>query len=161
MFRSVVHTVVLSVHVAAGVAGLILGPVAMLSTKWRNRRHMNAGALYHWVYLVLFVSSVALALLSWDELWWLALIGAFSYSFALMGYLAAKRRWREWLQWHVAGQGGSYVAMVTALLVVNSSRGTIAAWLLPTVLGSPAIAWVTNEVARGRRPRRRRMVRAL
>ena len=58
------------------------------------------------------------------------------------------------------GQGGSYIAMVTALLVVNwenltGSRGVASpwAWALPTVVGSPIIAWVTREVALGRRPK--------
>jgi hypothetical protein len=151
----------LSVHIAAGATGLILGPIAMFSTKWRNRRHINVGTVYHWVFFVLFVSAVALALLNWDEVWWLALVGVFSYSFALMGYLAARRRWREWVQWHVAGQGGSYIAMVTALLVVNLGRGSVVPWLLPTLVGSPIIAWVTFEVAAGRRPRRTRTPRAL
>jgi hypothetical protein len=156
----VVHTVVLSVHIAAGATGLILGPIAMFIPKWRSR-HPNIGTVYHWVFFALFVSAVGLALLNWDEVWWLALVGAFSYSFALMGYLAARRRWREWLQWHVAGQGGSYVAMVTALLVVNWNDVTgaqgfesVVPWLLPTVVGSPIIAWVTTEVGNGRRPRR-------
>jgi len=50
--------------------------------------------------------------------------------------------------------------MVTALLVVNwetltGTRGVVSpwAWALPTVVGSPLIAWVRREVARGRRPK--------
>ncbi len=50
--------------------------------------------------------------------------------------------------------------MVTALFVVNSetltgTRGVVSpwAWALPTVVGSPLIAWVTREVARGGRPK--------
>jgi hypothetical protein len=59
-----------------------------------------------------------------------------------------------------AGQGGSYIAMVTALLVVNWESVTgvpgISSgwpWVLPTLVGSPIIAWVTHEVRLGRRPR--------
>jgi hypothetical protein len=83
-----------------------------------------------------------------------------SYAFALLGYVAAKRRWHGWLRAHLAGQGGSYIAMVTALLVVNwesltGTRGVASpwAWALPMVVGSPVIAWVTGEVALGRRPK--------
>ena len=36
-----------------------------------------------------------------------------------VGYLSAKVRWRNSLNAHIAGQGGSYTAMTTALLVVN------------------------------------------
>ena len=76
-------------------------------------------------------------------------------------YLAAKRRWRGWLRAHVAGQGGSYIAMVTALLVVNwetptGSRGIYSplAWALPTVVGSPIIARMIYDVRIGKRPKR-------
>src|SRR3712207_565321 len=154
MLHTVGHTVVLTIHVAAGAAGLVLGPIAMFSAK-RRGRHTRTGDAYHWVFFTLFVTAVALALLNWDEVWWLAFVGLFSYAFALLGFLSAKLRWREWLQFHVVGQGGSYIAMVTALLVVNLGRVSVLAWLLPTLVGSPLIAWVTSEVAAGRRPRRR------
>jgi hypothetical protein len=157
--RTVLHTVVLSVHVSAGVAGLVLGPIAMFSGK-RRGRHTRAGAAYHWVFLALFLSSAVLAVMR-PELWWLGLVGLFSYSFALLGYLSARRRWREWLQWHVAGQGGSYIAMTTATIVVNwdeltGARGveSVVPWVIPTLVGTPILVWLTNEVAAGRRPRR-------
>jgi hypothetical protein len=46
------------------------------------------------------------------------------------------------------------------VLVVNwenltGTRGIVSpwAWVLPTVVGSPIIAWITREVALGRRPK--------
>jgi hypothetical protein len=83
-----------------------------------------------------------------------------SYAFAFVAYVAAKRRWPGWLAAHVSGQGGSYIAMVTAILVVNwqlltGTRGRYSpwAWILPTLVGSPIIAWVNVQVGRGRRPK--------
>lgn len=83
-----------------------------------------------------------------------------SYAFAFVGYLAAKRRWNGWLRVHVVGQGGSYIAMVTAVLIVNweamtGTRGVVSpwAWILPTLVGTPLIAWLTREVALERRPK--------
>jgi hypothetical protein len=106
------------------------------------------------------VSAGTLAILDWSRLWWFLPIAVGSYAFALLGYVAAKRRWQGWLQAHLTGQGGSYIAMVTALFVVNwetltGTRGVVSpwAWALPTVVGSPIIAWVTREVAFGRRPK--------
>ena len=90
--------------------------------------------------------------MNWDQVWWLAPVGAGSYAFALLGYLAAKIRWDGWLTAHVSGQGGSYIAMVTALLVVNLGN-VPAAWLAPTVIGTPLITWVNYRIATGRRPR--------
>ncbi len=75
--------------------------------------------------------------------------------------MAAKRRWPGWIRAHIAGQGGSYIAMTTALLVVNWETLTgnpgiysPVAWVLPTVVGSPMIAWVTYQVRLGKRPKR-------
>jgi hypothetical protein len=148
------HTIALAIHVSCGSTGLLLGPVAMLSGK-RRGRHTRAGEAYHWVFLVLFLSAVALAVLDWERVWWLAFVGAASYGLALLGYLAAKRRWKGWLRAHVAGQGGSYIAMVTALLVVNTSVGSPLPWVVPTLVGTPIIAWVNNQIAAGKRPKRR------
>jgi hypothetical protein len=148
------HAIALATHVACGSTGLVLGPVAMLSAK-RKGRHTLAGEAYHWVFLVLFLSAVALAVLNWDQVWWLAPVGAFSYAFALLGYVAAKVRWRGWLRSHVTGQCGSYIAMVTALLVVNLGVSSPLPWLAPTLIGTPIIAWVNAQIAAGKRPKRR------
>jgi hypothetical protein len=148
------HGIALAVHVACGSCGLILGPVAMFSRK-RRGPHTRAGEAYHWVFLLLFLSAVALAVLDWDRVWWLAFVGAGSYGLALRGYLAAKRRWNGWLRAHVIGQGGSYIAMVTALLVVNTGGTWPLAWVIPTVVGTPLIRWVSNEIAAGKRPKGR------
>ena len=151
---------VLAFHIAVGTAGLILGPIAMTALKG-SRLHAWAGELYHWVMLAVCVSAAGLAWLDWVRNWWFLPIAAGSYAFALIGYVAAKVRWRGWIVAHVSGQGGSYIAMVTAILVVNwqlltgtSGRSSPWAWLLPTVVGSPIIAWVNVQVGRGRRPKR-------
>jgi hypothetical protein len=139
--------------------GLLLGPVAMLARK-RPGLHTNVGEVYHWVMLGLCLSAGALACLDWQRLWWFVLVALGSYAFACVGYVAAKRRWPGWLRAHLTGQGGSYIAMITALLVVNwetltGTRGIYSpwAWALPTVVGTPILAWVTREVALGRRPK--------
>jgi hypothetical protein len=150
---------ILRAHIALGTAGLILGPVAMTARKLLGL-HTQAGEAYHWVMLSVYVSAGTLAILDWHRIWWFLPIAIGSYAFALLGYVVAKRRWHGWLRAHLAGQGGSYIAMVTALLVVNwesltGTRGVASAWAwaLPTVVGSPIIAWVTREVALGRRPK--------
>ncbi|HEV8672428.1 MAG TPA: DUF2306 domain-containing protein [Methylomirabilota bacterium] len=150
---------VLVVHIAAGLLGLILGPVAMTARK-RAGLHTQAGEAYHWVMLTLCVTAAALALLDWARNWWFLPIATGSYAFALVGYLAAKRRGPGWLRAHLAGQGGSYIAMVTAFLVVNwrtitgtPGRATLWPWLIPTLIGTPVIAWVTYQVRLGRRPK--------
>ncbi len=150
---------VLIVHIALGTTGLILGPVAMTARKPPGL-HTKTGEAYHWVMLGVCLSAGLLAVLDWGRIWWFLPIAAGSYAFALLGYVAAKRRWRGWLRAHLAGQGGSYIAMLTAVLVVNwetitGTRGVVSpwAWALPTMVGTPIIAWVTREVRLGRRPK--------
>jgi hypothetical protein len=101
-----------------------------------------------------------MAILDWERLRMFLPIALGSYAFALVGYLAAKLRFSGWLRVHVIGQGGSYIAMMTALFVVNweavfdePGRLSFWAWALPTLVGTPIIAWVTREVALGRRPK--------
>jgi hypothetical protein len=146
-------------HIALGTLGLILGPIAMLSRKVPGL-HTRAGEAYHWIMLGVCLSAAVLAVLDWQRIWWFLPIAAGSYAFALLGYISAKRRWKGWLRAHLTGQGGSYIAMFTAILVVNwsSLTGTpgIAsplAWALPTLIGSPLIAWVNRQAALGRRPK--------
>jgi hypothetical protein len=150
---------ILIAHIGLGAAGLVLGPVAMFARKLPGL-HTKAGEAYHWVLLGVCLSAGLLAILHWDRIWWFLPIAAGSYAFALIGYVAAKRRWHGWLRAHLTGQGGSYIAMVTALLVVNwetltGVRGVASplAWALPTLMGTPIIAWVSREVALGRRPK--------
>jgi hypothetical protein len=150
---------VLALHVAAGAVGLVLGPIAMLAPK-RPGRHTRAGEAYHWVMLFLCVSAAVLALLDWARIWWFLPIAVGSYAFALLGYAAAKRRGAGWLGTHITGQGGSYIATVTALLVVNwrlltgmDSVHSPWTWALPTLIGTPLTAWVRYQVALGKRPR--------
>jgi hypothetical protein len=161
MIRTIVdaHDGFLAAHIAAGSIGLLLGP-ALFAARKRRGMHTIGGEIYHWSYVVLFVTAAVLAAMNWDEVWWLAPIGAFSYSFALRGYLAAKRRRPGWLPRHVAGQGGSYIAMTTALLVVNFGATNPVVWVLPTLVGTPLIAWVTAQVVQGKRPKRVRVAAA-
>jgi uncharacterized membrane protein YeaQ/YmgE (transglycosylase-associated protein family) len=143
----------LAMHITAGTTGLILGPLAMRAPK-RRGPHTRMGEIYHWVMLAVCVSALSLTIVAWPRLWWFLLIIAFSYANALVGYLAAKRRRPGWLRAHIGGMGGSYIALVTALLVVNVGQTLPIVWFLPTIVGTPIIVWVTNEVDRGRFVRR-------
>lgn len=145
----------LALHIAAGATGLLLGPVTMRALK-RRGPHTRLGEAYHWVMLTVAATAVGLAVLAWERIWWFVPIALFSYGNALVGYVAAKRRPPHWLKYHIGGMCGSYIALVTALLVVNAGRSILLVWFLPTIVGSPIIAWLINEVDKGRRPRRRR-----
>ena len=146
------HTLLLHLHTAVGTVGLLLGPVAM----WQDTRSMRAGrgpagglsAAYPWS--VLAVGLTAIALVAWyrDDLWWLVPVAVISAALPVLGRHAAARRPRGWSHWYVHGLGGSYIALVSALLVVDLTvngplRGAAALvpWLAPTAVGLVLIEW--------------------
>jgi uncharacterized membrane protein len=129
---------ILALHIAAGSTALILGPMAMRAPK-RPGRHPRIGTIYHWVMLTVCLSAAAMALLAFKRIWWFLPIATFSYLNALVAYLAAKRRRPGWLPIHIGGMCGSYIALVTALLVVNLGTTAPVAWALPTIIGTPLI----------------------
>lgn len=153
-------TAFLVAHIAAGAIGLVLGPVAMRAGK-RPGTHTRAGELYHWNMLVVCLSAGALALMHWAEAGFLLYIAIFSYAFALVGYVAARTRPAHWLLFHISGMGGSYIALVTAFLIVQAGTdASLIVWLIPTIIGTPIISWVNYQVAVGKRPKGRAPVAA-
>ncbi|MDX6284670.1 MAG: hypothetical protein QOG53_155 [Frankiales bacterium] len=141
------HAVLLGIHIAAGSLGLLLGPIAMTAPK-RPGRHTRAGLAYQGATAVLAVTAIGLAVFNWSELWFLALIAVGTEAAALGGWWVQERRRPGWLPVHISLMCGSYISFVTALLVVNSN--SIIAWILPTIVGSPLIAWAASVAATGR-----------
>ncbi len=139
-----VRTAVLFVHVVAGTAGLLLGPLAVVVLRSPATRRLAAVA-YHVAVSVVALSALALAVLDWSRLWWLVPVAAATQAAALSG-LWVKGRVAHWPGWHVHLLGGSYVALVTGLLVV--SWGNPLAWILPAVLAQPPIALAKARVRR-------------
>jgi hypothetical protein len=135
------RTVFLSVHVASGVLALVLGPLALVAARRQHRWFASLRAAYHWTVLLVCATATVVAVLAWSRLWWLVPIAVLAYGLALAGHLGSSRQWPAWVRAH--GWGGSYIALVTALLVV-AARGVsavleAAAWLLPAAIGTPLI----------------------
>lgn len=142
----------LFLHIVLGFTAIALGPPAMLSRKAPGL-HPRLGEGYHAAVLGVCVTAGAMAVLHWERSWAFLPVAIGSYGFALVGYLAAKLRFRGWLRVHVIGQGSSYIALVTALLVVNwqtlagePGRSAFWPWVIPTLLGSPLIAWAARRI---------------
>ncbi len=121
------RTLILAVHITAGVAGLLTGPAAMRAAV-RTGARTRVTVAYEAAVAVLTASAVALAVMPWGRLWPFAAIAAATAA-AVAGARRATQR-----QWQVRLLCGSYVSLVTALLVV--SWGSLAAWLLPSLVGT-------------------------
>lgn len=131
-----VHSVLVVLHVAAGIAGLAVGPVAMLVPK--GHLHARLGIAYQMTVLVLTATAVGLVLFDPARLAALGVIAVLTEAAAVGGWLLARRRPHGWKPWHVRLMAGSYVSFVTAFLVVQWPHPV--AWILPTLVGSPLIA---------------------
>ena len=137
-----IGAIALGVHIAAGAAALAIGPVAIRRAA-RGAAADRAGDTYHWLVAIVCLSAALLALLDWSRLWFFVPISLASYGFALAGHRAPRHRRGEWRQAQLRGYGGAYIALTTALLVV-SFTSLPALWLLPTLLGAPALHRFTH-----------------
>lgn len=130
---------VLTVHIIAGTTGLALGPL-LLIPRWYRR----LGGAYQIAIVALTVTALVLVALDPSRLWWLAPIAVVTQVAAATGWFLTRRDGRSPMATRLLG--GSYVSLVTALLVV--SWGGPLAWVLPTVIGV-----VLVETAAARTPR--------
>ena len=141
--------IILALHVAAGAAGLALGPLAWWTERHAPRRS-RPGVAYHWAVLAVSLTAIALAALNWSALWWLVPLAVVSYALALLGLLFSCRRASGSDRMYAHGQGGSYIALLTALSVVSvHGPWEVAAWVLPTLVGLPLIERRARSLAAG------------
>lgn len=154
------HTSLVVTHIAAGTLGLVLGPLS----GWRDTRRFLRGrrgtgrtaAAYRGVVLIVCLSAVALVVESRPDLWWLVPVSGLTSGLTLLARESASRRFRGWVHGYVHGQGGSCIALVTALIVVEltvdgpvTGPAELVVWLAPTVLGTILIEVWRRRLDRG------------
>ncbi len=145
------NNLLLGAHIVSGSLGIALGPVVM----WRETQllragkaaHSPAGGIYQATVMLICVSAIALVITSRPDLWWLIPVAAASYALALLGRVAGARRFRGWMPAYVHGIGGSYIALVTALVVValtvdgpvRAGQFEVVPWVAPAAVGTVLI----------------------
>lgn len=114
--------------------------------------HTAAGEIYHFSYVFVFATALIMSILHWEASQYLFYIALFSYGLALFGYMAVKKKWKNWLGAHIGGMLGSYIGIVTATLVVNVQRipvlnelPILLFWFFPTIIGTPFIFMVGRK----------------
>src|SRR6266508_900357 len=145
----------LAAHVAAAMVAVASGAAAALTRRKGRGRHASLGTVYFTAICVVFATATGLAVMRWRQDYHLFLIGAVAFACATIGVLARRRHWPGDTA-HIAGMGGSYVAMLTAFYVDNGKQlpvwdrlPSIAYWLLPAAVGVPLI-WRAIRRARHR-----------
>jgi hypothetical protein len=154
------NSLLLGAHVVLGSLGIALGPLVM----WRETQllrigkaaHSRIGGVYHATVLLIGVSAIAVIINRRPDLWWLIPVAAASYALVLLGRIAGARRFRGWLPVYVHGIGGSYIALVTALVVValtvdgpvKGGPFEVVPWVAPAAVGTVLIERWRHHLAR-------------
>ena len=142
-------------HASAGLVLLVLGLLALTARKNRTSRHTRVGEVYFWLLIATLSSGMLVGLEHWPRVTVFEIVTPPTLLLGLLGYVMAKRRPKQWLRWHIFGQGGSYIGVVTAFafqafptFLPPSPVLTTAYWLLPTLIGSVLIARTTAKWVR-------------
>ena len=126
---------VLTIHVVLGTLGLLLGPAVLIAGGGLRRA---AARGYQLALAGVAVSALVLAATAFSRLWWLIPVAAATEAAALLGLLAWRRRRPGWPTACAHLLGGSYVALVTGVLI--ASTGSPVFWVLPAVVAQWPIA---------------------
>lgn len=130
------HSVLLHLHVVLGAGGLLLGPAWLVARRrgWAARR---LAAAYQVVVGGVALSAGVLAVAN-PQLSWLLPVAVATEVLAVTGALARRCDWAGWRTWQPHLLGGSYIALVTGVLIAET--GNPVWWLLPALAGQLPIA---------------------
>ena len=136
----------LAVHIAAGTTAVVAGLLATTAHK-QPGRHPQAGTVYLYAIVGVFVTATVMAILRWRHDWHLFVIATVAFSLAALGWWARRRRPRRWMLLHGSAMAGSYIALFTGFYVDNGPQlplwdrlPHLAYWLIPAAIGIP-LTW--------------------
>ena len=148
---SALYDYVLIWHIAASIVCFIAGLIALL-IKNRKDLRTTCGKIYCGAYPVLFITTMSLALMKWENGIYVFLVSILSFCLALLGYMASKKRVSYWRFKQNVGVIGSYIGLITAIFVIGdlsysmiSNIPTLILCLVPTIIGGLFIGWIMNK----------------
>ncbi|MBW3641972.1 MAG: hypothetical protein KY447_03575 [Actinobacteria bacterium] len=138
------HTALMGVHIVAGAAGLLLGPLAMTAAV-RGSRPSRGAAAYQAAVAVICLTTLGLVALDWRRWWPFVFLAVGTEMAAAGGWWVGRSRRGAWRGRHVRLVCGSYISLVTALFVVT--LGSPLAWVMPTVVGTVLVERAANAAS--------------
>ncbi|WP_328329124.1 hypothetical protein OHA70_05245 [Kribbella sp. NBC_00382] len=133
--------IALILHVVAGLVGVVFGPLAVVVTL-RVRRLSWVGEVYHWAVVLSCLTALVMVPYDWGRLWVFWPLSIAAYLFVYLGQRAAESTGELWYRGVLRGYGGSWIALWTAVLVVNVPDHPWT-WPVPIVVGEVAIEWLS------------------
>ena len=131
-------------HIAVCAVCIIAGLMSLLIKNRKDLRN-TCGKLYCGAYPVLFITTMTLSLLKWENGMNVLIIGALSFCIALFGYLASKKSWSNGRIKQNIGVMGSYLGILTALFVIGDpgdSIPTLLLWFFLSLIGGLILWWI-------------------
>lgn len=138
------RSLLMTVHIAAGATGLLLGPFAIAAALRQGQRTLTARG-YQAAVAVVTTSAVGFAVLDWRRWWPFVILAVGTEAAVAAGWWAGSHRSPGWHARHIRLICGSYISLVTALLVVSWESPL--AWVLPTLAGSVMVEWAAKHHA--------------
>ena len=142
------------IHISTAIVSFLIGPLAMRAPK-KLGWHTQIGTAYSFLMLIVCVTAAILAVCNWQASANLFFVSVFSFSFLTMGWFAARNRKPGWVGKHITGMLGSYIALMTAVLLVGARHipllgdmPPIVVWILPTLIGAPLVRRIRKKFAR-------------
>lgn len=139
--------VVLAVHIAAGVSGLVTGPLAPLT---RGAARRGSALAYVGAVTTVAITACVLVTTAFDQFWWLLPVAVGTQAAVIGGWLAWRTRPPGWPAWCAHLLGGSYVALVTGTMLAVTGQPVF--WVLPAVIAQWPIAVAKRRLAHGAEP---------
>ncbi|OAV54211.1 DUF2306 domain-containing protein [Enteractinococcus helveticum] len=132
-------------HVVAGLTGVVCGATAALARKG-GPVHVAFGRIYGWALVAIIATMAAMAVMRWQENWYLVPIGLVAGGALAIGWLDRRRQTPGHDRVHIVAMGCSYVALLTGFYVDNGPHLPLwrylpdwAFWVIPSVVGLPII----------------------
>lgn len=135
-------SIMLFMHIAAAATGLALAGPILLAPK-RRGVHTMLGRVYIGALIIMCLTALVLVFDRPAVLWPLGIIAVVVLGLALGGLWLALRRPRGWFIWHLNLMSSSAIAFITAFAVQLTDLDNVYAWVVPSVIGSPLIAYRT------------------
>ena len=144
-------------HAISGLVLLGLGLRALTATKGPTTIHPKVGEAYFWLLAVTLTGGMIIGTQD-PELSLFEVVTPPTFLLGLLGYLMVKLKPKGWLRWHIVGQGGSYIGVITAFgfqvfprFLPQHPVLTTLYWLVPSLVGTVLIArTITKWTAKAR-----------
>jgi hypothetical protein len=128
----------LNVHIVAGSAAMISSGFALGSAKGK-KAHILSGRIYFWAMVVIFVTAIAMAMLTGNQFLFITAIFSFYLAFAGMRFAKNRTGTPQWIDWIAVGLmllAGAGMWVLAAVYFSDQNNS----YMVPAIFGLVALS---------------------